>query len=1113
MFLTFFIFPIFLQANTSSSNDGSTSDVWFITDNRKKIICDISISSVSVNSKVLYCNNTNIPLENIDGHIFGNQYEIKIKGSSFSNGISVNNTLVNIILDNIKITSPSSFIIDASTVYLFILGDSNSIVSSNDAGIQCSDSFLQIMNATSQDKIKNSLTVSSDKYAGIGGGSSNPNCKGIFIYGGRLIANGGEYGAGIGGGEGSDKANSAGVNKIEILNGDITATGGKYGAGIGGGSGKSESSSKIDSIKISGGKVQAIGGEFSAGIGGGYGISKSSSNVGSIEIIGGEVSAKGGNYGSGIGNGYSSNHEASLVFSITLDTNMIIQNSVDKNAICTTIDATKGQNAKKAIGIGYLSEVQPPSIIEKGSTISCQSDNLICSFSLSDKKCIKPWKCSSNDIENCPKCNVENCDQTNVYCFCEICKEGFTLNNGLCESKSDTTNPDSNSTSCQNSIENCIEFLNDNCHICDKCRPGFSPSKDRSMCVSCAAEDTHCRSYKMQCQCETCDSGFSPDPQNNYKCKPCEILNCAVCNGSDFSLCQQCASGYVKNGENKCEKCSFSEDQKSTEYSCIKFQPNTCTCEKCQLGYFSENGKCYKCQVPNCYECSTGKDRCTSCSSGYKITSQNNNNTNRDGLNGLNGFVVDGEKCEPCNVKNCIAYSVGCSCSSCSSGFVAQNGVCVQSSLPIVTPIPDQNKKIIGIAFCAASQSICNDLQNGWTSQHKQKLFEFITSKLNDIQTSTPMKYGYKMMLKSVNSIESIHSADSNSIISILKGLSNSFNSKEIAVLQFGSMLNQFYDFNAVPIDNAIINIFAVNGYSSEFTSYDIPKVSINGGNLKKVQSIACFFGSLNFNSLIELNQLSMVASTINDNIISIRTNVLLIDSHSVGLTNKMKINTKSFGIIVPETTTSSYSITLTIENNQFSVSTTSNSVAFPISIGKEQTMIITSIKNLIIKLDPLLSKKFDKLTNISFKNDDTTAGQNIFVDFYVQSQWTKVNFKKGIIFEHEIPNEISFPNKPLNFKIRVNKRDKDGNIIYNNDSNNNSNNQNKDGNADKKRKPSGLSDSTIKAIIISFICASSFLILSIFLFFRNKPKVKNNANTVKDSSTPLLHQVFNDGF
>ena len=106
---------------------------------------------------------------------------------------------------------------------------------------------------------------------------------------GKLTAEGGKYGAGIGGG---DQGAGSGIT---ITGGEIKATGGQYGAGIGGGKGDGSD------ITISGGEVNATGGTSGAGIGGGY-----NGNGSDITITDGEVNASGGVNGAGIGGGLRS---------------------------------------------------------------------------------------------------------------------------------------------------------------------------------------------------------------------------------------------------------------------------------------------------------------------------------------------------------------------------------------------------------------------------------------------------------------------------------------------------------------------------------------------------------------------------------------------------------------------------------------------------------------------------------------------------------------------------------------------------------------------------------------------------------------------------------------
>lgn len=125
--------------------------------------------------------------------------------------------------------------------------------------------------------------------AGIGGGFQ---CQGgnLHIYGGNITATTKSESAGIGCGQ---VAGIAGPGHIIIDGGTVKAYGGDYGAGIGGGDGCNGWK-----VEINGGHVEAYGGTDAAGIGGGEG-----SQGGIITITGGYVYAQGNSYGSGIGGG------------------------------------------------------------------------------------------------------------------------------------------------------------------------------------------------------------------------------------------------------------------------------------------------------------------------------------------------------------------------------------------------------------------------------------------------------------------------------------------------------------------------------------------------------------------------------------------------------------------------------------------------------------------------------------------------------------------------------------------------------------------------------------------------------------------------------------------
>ena len=165
------------------------------------------------------------------------------------------------------------------------------------------------------------------KGAGIGGGNSGNGA--VTITGGDINANGGYKGAGIGGGY-------FGNGTVNITDGDINANGGYKGAGIGGGN------EKDGQVTITGGEIIANGGDGSAGIGGGYfgngtvnisggtiteasgggegaGIGGGDSGNGTVNISGGTITkASGGYYGAGIGGGSSGLGNVSIEGNVTI---------------------------------------------------------------------------------------------------------------------------------------------------------------------------------------------------------------------------------------------------------------------------------------------------------------------------------------------------------------------------------------------------------------------------------------------------------------------------------------------------------------------------------------------------------------------------------------------------------------------------------------------------------------------------------------------------------------------------------------------------------------------------------------------------------------------------
>ena len=143
----------------------------------------------------------------------------------------------------------------------------------------------------------NTVTSSGDNHAGVEKSNDGNLTIGSESGNGKLTANGGWRGAGIGGGF------SQSGNDITITGGEVTANGGMYGAGIGGGA-KGDGSE----ITISGGEVTANGGINGAGIGGGLycsGRDITISGDSQVKAAGGAEDLRDG-CGAAIGNGGSS---------------------------------------------------------------------------------------------------------------------------------------------------------------------------------------------------------------------------------------------------------------------------------------------------------------------------------------------------------------------------------------------------------------------------------------------------------------------------------------------------------------------------------------------------------------------------------------------------------------------------------------------------------------------------------------------------------------------------------------------------------------------------------------------------------------------------------------
>ena len=212
-----------------------------------------------------------------------------------SNTITINtsdNATANVTISDVNINTSGAAVSTGGKGNVNIeLDGTNTLKSGREhAGLEKSgDGKLTITDENGNGKL---IATGGDYGAGIGGGSKG-NGSNITITGGEITATGGISASGIGGG------NLGGGNNITITGGEVTATGGMFASSIGGGFFRDG-----NDIIITGGKVTATGGIGASGIGGGE-----QGNGSNITITGGEVTAAGGTNGAGIGGGLQKNGE------------------------------------------------------------------------------------------------------------------------------------------------------------------------------------------------------------------------------------------------------------------------------------------------------------------------------------------------------------------------------------------------------------------------------------------------------------------------------------------------------------------------------------------------------------------------------------------------------------------------------------------------------------------------------------------------------------------------------------------------------------------------------------------------------------------------------------
>ena len=235
-----------------------------------------------------------------------------------------------------------------------ILTDGSRLVCSDGVELQGDGNSLSIYSQSSGDQEgRLEAKLSQSKYkknAAIGcidGYEVNGSPGGmgtLVIHGGVITATGGNYAAGIGGGE------DRGIQpngSVTIYGGKVTATGGYRAAGIGGG----YDAAQGGPVTIYGGTVAATGGENGAGIGGGYRYTPGEQG-GNVKIYGGTVTARGGHLASAIGAGDVGDYVQSLA-SFTMEGGTVHAYSDYQCAIGGTIAIRGGELIIRGEDEGY----------------------------------------------------------------------------------------------------------------------------------------------------------------------------------------------------------------------------------------------------------------------------------------------------------------------------------------------------------------------------------------------------------------------------------------------------------------------------------------------------------------------------------------------------------------------------------------------------------------------------------------------------------------------------------------------------------------------------------------------------------------------------------------
>ena len=215
-------------------------------------------------------------------------------------------------------------------------------------------------------------------------------------------------------------------------------------------------------------------------------------------------------------------------------------------------------------------------------------------------------------------------DYTSVYSICEPCGAGYTSRNGQCASCPPGEQPTADQMDCESCMVaevivgtpvvpgicsalgpriaecngtcvpipySCDSWFWSEGHECRRCTPGYQPSPDRSMCLTCvdsASSDGG--------QCLPCIPGTEPATiEGAASCSNCSLIGPNMAS-ADGHKCISCPAGHQPTlDRSDCEECPAGRSS-LTGAKCTDCLPGSApgatrsTCDLCSAGRFSHDG-------------------------------------------------------------------------------------------------------------------------------------------------------------------------------------------------------------------------------------------------------------------------------------------------------------------------------------------------------------------------------------------------------------------------------------------------------------------------------------------------------------------------------------------